>query len=313
MEWLYYVLGVVLLLVLLYSALVTIAFGVLFRRPLPLPIGYLETFFGPNFGKYIDDINETKNYYKTAEHEYVEIISNNIKLRGKYYPKPNATKIIVFVHGYYSSGDKDIGFLGDLYIKMNVNLLIIDQRACGRSEGVYTSFGALEHYDIREWLFYLDKRFNSEKDVYLHGVSMGAATSLLTSSMSYLPPSFKGTIADCGYSRTNGVLLFSGKRLIRIKPRLLYFGLKTYSKLFAGFDLSEIKVSKALQKNYTVSILFIHGKKDRFVPANMSVKNYKASRGPKKLVIFEEAEHCESYYIDKELYTSQVKEFINEL
>ena len=101
-----------------------------------------------------------------------------------------------------------------LYDDLNVSLLVIDQRAAGESEGVYTSFGALERFDIREWIFYLNGRYNGEKEIYLHGISMGAATSLLVTALAALPPSFKGVVADCGFSRTDVTLLL--KRCLRL-------------------------------------------------------------------------------------------------
>jgi fermentation-respiration switch protein FrsA (DUF1100 family) len=193
-----------------------------------------------------------------------------------------------------------------------VSLLIIDQRANGASQGVYTTLGAMERFDIREWIFYIDKRFNGKKDIYLHGVSMGAATSLLVTALNGLPRSFKGVIADCGYSRTNGVLLYAGKRIYKIRPKILYMGINLFARFFAGFNLNKVKISKELKKNKTIPILFIHGSADVFVPYNMSVKNYKATPAPKKLIRIEGAAHCESYLLNPALYTKEVKEFLNE-
>lgn len=312
MEWVFIGIAIaVFLIISTYIWIVTITFGLLFRRPITKKQVYLRPLFGEGFNRHTESIKKTQEYFAGKKHENVSIVSSNIVLRGKFFEKPKSDKIVIFIHGYYSSGMRDIGYFGDLYKNLNVSLLIIDQRANGRSEGMYSTLGAMERFDIREWIFYLNTRYQGKKDIYLHGVSMGAATSLLVTSLQYLPLSFKGVIADCGYSSTNGVLLYAGKRLVKIRPKLLMWGMNFFARFFAGFYLNKVKVAKELRKNNEIPILFLHGTDDRFVPFNMSVKNYKASSSPKKLVAFEGAGHCESYLINSELYTKEVKEFLN--
>lgn len=313
MKWVFIGIGILIFfLVSTYAWFVAISFGVLFRRPLTKKQLFLKPLFGKEFSRHLDTINRHIAMIAQRPHEDVTIMSASLKLSGKFFENKNSNKIVIFVHGYYSSGMRDIGYLGQLYMDLNVSLLVIDQRANGASQGVYTTLGAMERFDIREWIFYLDKRFNGQKDIYLHGVSMGAATSLLVTALNGLPKSFKGVIADCGYSRTNGVLLSAGKRIYKIRPKFLYMGINLFARFFAGFNLNKVKISKELKKNHSIPILFIHGSADVFVPYNMSVKNYKATSAPKKLVRFEGAAHCESYLLNPVLYTKEVKEFLHE-
>jgi len=312
MKWVFLGLAILIFLVIsLYFWTVMITFRMLFRRPkLPKKLVFPKAIFGSVFDKHIPEIeaNHKKNAKKACE--IVTISSSAGKLKGRFYENENSNKIVIFIHGYYSSGMRDIGYFGSLHKELNVSLLVIDQRANGESDGVYTSFGALERYDIREWIFYLNARYKGEKDIYLHGISMGAATSLLVTALAALPPSFKGVIADCGFSRTNGVIFFAGKRMLKIKPKLTFWGLNLIAKLAGGFDLNKVNVSRELHKNTKIPILFIHGTADLFVPYNMSVKNYKATSGPKKLVAFPDAGHCESYLSNKALYTEEMRKFI---
>ncbi len=313
MKWVFISLGILaFLIVSTYAWVVALTFGVLFRRPLTQKQLYLKPLFGKDFIRHLDTIKYQIGLIAARPFEEVSIMSGNLRLKGKFFENKQSNKVVIFVHGYYSSGMKDIGYLGKLYEDLKVSLLIIDQRANGASQGVYTTLGAMERFDIREWTFYIDKRFNGKKDIYLHGVSMGAATSLLVTALNGLPRSFKGVIADCGYSRTNGVLLYAGKRIYKIRPKILYMGINLFARFFAGFNLNKVKISKELKKNKTIPILFIHGSADVFVPYNMSVKNYKATPAPKKLIRIEGAAHCESYLLNPALYTKEVKEFLNE-
>ena len=313
MKWVFISLGILAFLIIsTYVWVVAITFGVLFRRPLTQRQLYLKPLFGKEFIRHLDTIKHQIGLIAARPFEEVSIMSGNLRLKGKFFENKDSHKVVIFVHGYYSSGMKDIGYLGKLYEDLKVSLLIIDQRANGASQGVYTTFGAMERFDIREWIFYIDKRFNGKKDIYLHGVSMGAATSLLVTALNGLPRSFKGVIADCGYSRTNGVLLYAGKRIYKIRPKILYMGINLFARFFAGFNLNKVKISKELKKNKKIPILFIHGSADVFVPYNMSVKNFKATPAPKKLIRVEGAAHCESYLLNPVLYTKEVKEFLNE-
>ena len=230
MVWPLFVLSAALLLIIGYVIGVGVTFGVVFGRRIVTKTVYLKPFFGKDFNKHIKAIEKTRNDYENRPYEVVSIVSSDLTLKGRFYENKKSNKVIVFVHGYYSFGANDIGFLGSLFDDLGVSLLLIDQRGCGESEGRYTSLGILERFDVREWIFYLDKRFAGKKDIYLHGVSMGAATSLLVSALPGLPPSCKGVIADCGYSRINGVLLHAGNRLFRIRPKFLTWSINLYGK-----------------------------------------------------------------------------------
>lgn len=312
MNWVFIGIAIFVFLVIsTYAWLVTISFGLLFRRPITKKQVYLKPLFGPGFDRHTESINKTQKNFLDKKHENVKIVSGTIVLKAKLFENPKSDKVVIFVHGYYSSGMRDIGYFGSLYDELNVSILIIDQRANGQSSGMYSTLGAMERYDVREWIFYINNRYEGKKEIYLHGVSMGAATSLLVTSLNGLPKNFKGVIADCGYSRTNGVLLFAGKRLVKIRPKILFWGINLFARFFAGFNLNKVKVSKELRRNTSIPILFLHGTDDRFVPFNMSVKNFKATNGPKKLVAFPGAAHCESYLKYKELYTKEVKEFLH--
>ncbi len=311
--WWPYALLAVILLIGAYFVFAFTTFNILFRRPLPVPIVYMQPLFTKNFKKHVPEIKKAQLFYKELAGEKISIESSNVKLSGVFYENKESNKIVVFVHGYYSHGLHDIGYLGRLYQDLGVSLLIIDQRSCGESEGKFSSFGIFERFDVREWLFYLEKRFNGQKDVYLHGVSMGAATSLMVTALNGLPQSFKGVIADCGYSGTKGVLLYVGKRILKIRPSFLFWGVNIFARVQGGFNLKEMKVSQELKKNESIPVLFIHGTDDNFVPFNMSVKNFKAlSVKDKKLVSIVGAEHCGSYLENHELYFNEVKSFIDE-
>lgn len=304
------IVGVLILAVIWYFVTVHILFGLVFSRIRINRTHFYGALFGSRWANYIDSMEQINQKYARMPHEELTIYNGDTKLCGYFYENTKSDKVVIFVHGYYSSGLQDIGVQNDLYERLGVSILIVDQRSCGKSGGAYTTFGIRERYDIREWIFYLDERFKGKKEIYLSGVSMGAATVLLTSGLSGLPPSVKGIIADSGYSRPSGIALHTGKKIVKFKPRFLYMGVNHYCKRLANFSMNETTVTKEVKKNTRIPVLFIHGTADAFVPYNMTVKNYKACNAPKKLIRIEDAGHCESLRYAPEIVYPAIREFI---
>jgi len=188
--------------------------------------------------------------------------------------------------------------------------MLIDQRGTNRSEGHVCSFGIKERLDCRSWIAFLEKEFGPDTKIILTGVSMGAATVLMTASEP-LPPSVKGILADCGYSSPKEII----QRVVKqqgLPPKLLYPFLRLGAKLFGHFDLEETSPREAMAK-CTVPVIFFHGEDDDFVPCEMSKINYDACVAPKKLCIIPGAGHCLGYIIDKQGYLDTLNAFYDSI
>lgn len=61
----------------------------------------------------------------------------------------------------------------------NYNVLLINLRGHGKSEGNYVDFGVKSRFDILKWLDYININYNSPK-IGLYGVSMGASSVMMT-------------------------------------------------------------------------------------------------------------------------------------
>lgn len=261
---------------------------------------------------YIKLIKEKSEWLDQQKTEKVSILSfDGLKLKGIFLPAEQKTdKIILAVHGFRVNAMKDFAGLVYFYHQQGYHVLLVDDRAHGASEGKYIGFGCLDREDCYRWVHYLDQRFQGKCSIFLHGISMGAATVLMTSSMN-LPRSVKGIIADCPYTSIWEEFCYLTER--EKKSWLIMYPIMKLAgkicKVVAGYEYDEISSAEEV-KDTKIPILLIHGKEDRFVPPSMSEKIYNNCVSEKKLLIVPNAKHAESYYVAKEKYEESVLNFI---
>lgn len=223
-----------------------------------------------------------------------------------YITNPNAP-IDILVHGYKSYGLKDFSGGINLSLENGHNVLLIDHRAHGESEGHTISFGIVERFDILSWVNYLNNRFGSAIPISLVGISMGAATVLMASELN-LPSNVKLVIADCPFSSCVDIIAH-----VTIEKKYPLFLVKWFlplsARLFGKFDIHASSAVKAVP-NAKVPILLIHGDEDDFVPYEMSVKIKKANPDI-EFHTFKCDVHGLSYIFDKEKYKQIVTDFTN--
>lgn len=219
-------------------------------------------------------------------------------------------KIVICVHGFTGSGKKDFASLAQAYYKNGYNVLLVDNRAHGQSEGKYVGFGVLDRFDLRNWVKYVINRFGSNVQVFLHGISMGAATVLMASSI--MPKNVRGIIADCGFTSVYEIFEYVLKRDYHLPKFPIIYLTNIMSKIRAGYGYKDVNTTAEIARS-DIPILFIHGENDEFVPLWMTMKNYSHCKAYKELFIVKESEHAESHYIDKKGYERRILTFIEKI
>ncbi len=92
-------------------------------------------------------------------------------------------RTVVLLHGY---ADAKVGAIAwaPLLMSMNVNLVAIDLRAHGESEGEMTTAGFFERYDVDAAINQLKVRFPRQTQrLYLYGLSLGGAIAIATADV----------------------------------------------------------------------------------------------------------------------------------
>lgn len=282
-------------------------------------IAYRRTFYNDPKKHPVNPYRVLKKTHLPFKKEYIDRILNEpyediyikscdkLSLHARLYMRNPDAPFVIECHGYHSSPMIDFCGGGPLAMKLGFNVIMIDQRAHGESEGKTISFGCNESSDLIGWINYVRKNYGNEREVMLFGISMGAATVLLTASREDLPDNVVSAIADCPFASARKIIC-KVMRDLKISPRIIYPFARLGAIIFGGFD-PEGADGEAAAKNIKIPLLLIHGEDDSFVPCDMSRDIQKASLGKAQLHTVAGAEHGVSYLSDMEGYEKIVTDF----
>ena len=266
-----------------------------------------------SYTRYVENNLFDEALYNSASKEDITLKSfDGLNLTSTLIMNENPTnKFIVLVHGVSICYVGSLKYF-DIFYRNGFNVLIVNQRRHGKSEGKYSTYGFYEKYDVNMWIEYLKSRFGNDIILGLHGESMGAGTVMETIPLN---DSIKFVIEDCGYSNFHELIGFQithayKNRLVRkiLRPSLLFanFFMKTKAK----FSMKKI-VPIDIVASTSLPMMFVHGKEDYFVPWYMAVDLYKAkTKGYKELYLVEGAKHAEALEVNKILYEKKIMTFI---
>lgn len=274
------------------------------RNKVPEPIG-------KHFDPYRGTIEEMFRTLIQRPCEEVSITSHDgLNLVGRYYHTAEGAPLCIGFHGYKSTYVADFSGGSALCIDRGYNLLLVDQRSHGKSEGKTITFGINERKDALRWVNYAVSRFGCDTKIVMMGVSMGAATVLMASGLE-LPENVKGIVADCPYVKASDIIVKVGKGMGFPAWFTLPFS-RLGAAIFGGFNLHETDAVTSV-KRAKVPILIIHGEADTLVPPEMSELAQKANPDLVRRVTFPGAGHAMSYLVDTHRYRKITAEFMDEV
>lgn len=247
----------------------------------------------------LNDSNYTDEYITSQDG--LKLHSYHIKNQS------SSNKWVITVHGYTSEGI-NMSSYAKKYYDNGYNVLIPDLRSHGLSEGDYIGMGWDDRLDIISWINYILNE-DPNADIVLHGISMGAATVLMTSGEE-IPSNVKVIIADCGYTSVWDEFAYQLDDLFSLPEFPILNVSSIVSKIRAGYFLGEASSIEQVKKSKT-PILYIHGDQDDFVPYYMMEELYNATSSEKEMLTIKGAEHAKASEVDPETYWTTVNNFIN--
>ena len=308
MQFIWWCLGICSGLALLALLTSLICFLMVFYSPKRKQLGddEYEIPNGEIYERYREDMVAWTKAIRSMPHEDLEVKSfDGLTLRGKYYEYKAGAPIELLFHGYKGNAERDLSGGVERCFRLGRNVILVDQRAGGSSDGHVISFGINERRDCHTWVNYVIERFGDDVKLIIGGVSMGAATVMMAAG-DPLPKNVIGVLADCGYTSAEEIIKKVVKDM-KLPVWLLYPFIKLGARIFGGFDLEETSPLEAMKK-CTLPVVFVHGDTDDFVPYDMSVRLHEACASEKKtLITIKGAGHGLAYPADKDGYVENLK------
>ncbi|MDR3336002.1 MAG: alpha/beta hydrolase [Treponema sp.] len=255
-----------------------------------------------------------------VERQLVEISSHDgLLLRGYYLACRDAAGrgspyTVILAHGYTGNGKQLSSFAEFYYRDLGFNILMPHARAHGASEGAYIGFGWLDRLDYLRWIDWALSRTKTGASgggagIVLHGVSMGAATVMITAGEAALPDEVLAVVEDCGYSSLEDELYAQMQTRYHIRSSRLMKATSRISKSKAAYAFEEVSPLERIRR-VKIPVLFIHGDADRFVPFSMVHTLYEACPASKELFVVSGARHAEAFGVNPEEYQKRVIQFV---
>lgn len=247
---------------------------------------------------------EQHNIYKNDVH----IINDGFNLYGEYYDMGYDRAVIILSgrteslrYGYYFAKP---------YSNSGYNVLVIDSRCHGYSDGKYLTLGFEESKDDLAWAKFLHTEFGVQSIVF-HGICMGAAGGLLAITSPDCPEYIKGIVTEGMYANFGE----SMKNHLIERKKLLFPVMQCidhWFKKFTGHSMRRGPIDRMPTMNKP--ILMIQSKMDKYSTASNAVKMFQMCPSQeKKLVLFEEGAHSMLRLTDTELYDTEVTAFLTRL
>lgn len=214
-------------------------------------------------------------------------------------------KVAILCHGLGCAKYESIKYV-PLFLNSGFSVIIYDHRNHGLSGKAYTSMGYYEKYDLKQVIDWCCKIFGNDCKIVTHGESMGAATVLMHLD---IDNRVNCVIADCSYSDLKLLLLHQLKTYYHL-PCFLIPVVNCIIYLRAGFWFDNVSPINAVCRS-DKPVLFIHGKRDNFVPSEMSKMMYACKRKNKAIYLVAKARHAESFCVNKKGYQRRVEEFLS--
>ncbi|MGM9940766.1 MAG: alpha/beta hydrolase [Bulleidia sp.] len=264
--------------------------------------------YAPLYERMVLDVDTVKK----ADWEWISITSKDgLKLYGRLEKGKENMPVMMFFHGWRGHAFFDGCPAYMIAHALAYNIILVDQRGHGRSEGKCTTMAIRECQDCADWAnaVYAEA---PDTPIILMGVSMGAAAVLMSADRN-LPCTVKGIIADCGFTSPKDILRHCIPSMVPHAPVGLCYQLgRLGALLFGHFDPDRGDARKALAASH-IPVLLIHGDIDDFVPWQMSIENQKACAGESRLVLIRNAPHASSWFTDPDTYRKEVLSFLNNI
>lgn len=238
----------------------------------------------------------------------VGVQSDGFNLYGEYYDF-GFDKAVLIIAGR-TEACRYSCYFADGYRRAGYNVLTIDNRSHGNSDGVVNTLGIREYRDILCWIRLLHDDLQN-KSVVCHGICIGSATALYALVNPQCPEYVRGMVADGMYVHFGES--FRNHLIERNKPIFpCYQVCMALVGLVAGRNPRKFGPQNVIHQ-LKKPILFLHGREDIYSVPEKAEYLYGRCSAPKKLVWFDKGRHSFLRYHAKEKYDQTIVDFLGEM
>ncbi len=245
---------------------------------------------------------ENRRYMTEAEIE-----NDGFKLYGEYYDF-GAKRCVIIIPGRCESLVYSYYFAPP-YKTAKFNVLVIDTRCHGKSDGVYNTIGVKESGDVIAWSKYVCEHFGND-EVWYHGICIGTASGIFAMTNKKCPEYVKGFVTEgCFVSFRE---TFKQHMIVDKRPLfpvldlvMLHINHNTGTNVYTN---KPIRAIKKIKKD--ARVLFLYGEKDVFSLPKKSKKLFNScSAEDKKIVWFKTGGHSHLRINNTEKYDKAIVDF----
>lgn len=244
-----------------------------------------------------------------AIHDTTIVNRDGLRLHGYYIRCAESKgKTAILVHGYTDCAFTMMPIAYIYYHDMGYNVLLPDLQYHGESEGKAVNMGWKDRLDVLQWSEVADSVFGGHTQMVVHGISMGAATTMMLSGEK-LPSYFKCFVEDCGYTSVWDEFAYELREMFSLPVFPMLYEASVISKIRFGWSFGEASALKQVKKCH-LPMLFIHGDADNYVPTRMVYPLYQAKPQPKELWVVKGASHSSSFRLNQNAYREKISRFV---
>ncbi|MBQ4611967.1 MAG: hypothetical protein IJB26_00295 [Clostridia bacterium] len=235
----------------------------------------------------------------------VHIVREGLNLYGEYYDLGYDRAVIILSgrteslrYGYYFAKP---------YSEGGFNVLVVDSRTHGLSDGEFITFGFEEGMDALAWARFLHETYGIETVIY-HGICIGGAAGMLAITSPNCPACVKGLVTEgmfANFAESMKNHLIERKRLL---PPIMAC-IDYWCKKYTGHSMKRgpIDVIGTMDK----PLLMLQSKMDKYSTAAYAERMYALCPSKQKqLVLFDEGDHSMLRITDTAKYDGAIAAFI---
>lgn len=236
----------------------------------------------------------------------LHIVNEGLNLYAEYYDF-GYDRAVIIIPGR-TEGLRYSYYFAKPYAERGYNVLTVDQRAHGESDGTYNCIGFDEHRDILRWGELLHEELGV-RSILLHGICIGAACGLYALLSERCPDYFAGLVAEGMYP--NFYESFKNHMIERRKPTFVMMDMiNGWMKHCTGHDMRVGPIDRI--GAYQKPLLMLHGRCDLYSLPSEAERLYAAAgSGEKRLVWFDRGLHSRLRINDPEGYDGAIADFID--